>query len=142
MKISDEGIKLIKEFEGTRLEAYVCPAGVLTIGTGHTGPEVHLGLVISEDEATEFLRADLERFERCVESAVGQHVAQCEFDACVSLAFNIGCGAFGKSTLVRKIRSGDYAGAADEFLRWDKAAGKTMKGLTRRRQAERALFLS
>jgi lysozyme len=69
-------------------------------------------------------------------------VSQSQFDACVSLAFNIGCAAFGKSTLARKIAQGDVSGAADEFLRWDKAGGKQMAGLTRRRRAERALFLS
>lgn len=144
MKISDDGIALIKEFEGLRLEAYPDPAtggDPWTIGVGHTGPEVQPGLVISEEEADEFLRADLAKFERCVSLAVND-VTQHQFDACVSLAFNIGCGNFGKSTLVRKIAQGDISGAADEFLRWNKAAGRVMAGLTRRREAERALFLS
>lgn len=145
MNISDEGLSIIKSFEGLRLKAYPDPAtggDPITIGYGHTGPEVHLGLTITEDEADEFLLADLEKFEHCVEDCVGQHVSDPEFSACVSLAFNIGCGNFSKSTLVKKIRAGDMMGAGDEFLKWNKAAGKEMPGLTRRRQAERALFLS
>lgn len=145
MKITDAGIALIKEFEGLVLTAYPDPATggePFTIGYGHTGPEVRRGLTITEARAEEVLRDDLERFERCVNKAVGDHVNESEFSACVALAFNIGCGAFEKSTLVRLIKAGDMDGAAEQFLRWDKAGGKTMAGLTRRRQAERALFLS
>jgi lysozyme len=141
MKISDAGLDLIKSFEGLRLDAYVCPAGVLTVGYGHTGPDVYEGQVINHDEATDLLRADLAKFERCVSQSVGD-LTENQFSACVSLAFNIGCSAFGKSTLVRKIAQGDMSGAADEFLRWDKAGGRQMAGLTRRRRAERELFLS
>lgn len=145
MKISDAGIALIKEFEGRELTAYPDPAtggDPWTIGVGHTGPDVHPGLTITEERAEELLRADLEKFERCVEAAVGEYVMQEEFDACVSLAFNIGCRNFQQSTLVRMIRAGNMVGASNEFLRWDKAAGKVMAGLTRRRKAERELFLT
>lgn len=144
MKISDAGIALIKSFEGCELAAYPDPAtggDPWTIGVGHTGPEVRPGLVITDEEADALLRADIEKFERCVDLAVN-NVTQQQFDACVSLAFNIGCSAFAKSTLVRKIAQGDMSGAAEEFLRWDKAAGRQMAGLTRRRRAERELFLS
>lgn len=140
MKVSDAGLDLIKSFEGVRLDAYVCPAGVLTIGYGHTG-DVYPGQVITLLEADDLLRRDAEKFERCVGVAVND-VTQGQFDACVSLAFNIGCSAFGKSTLVRKIAQGDMSGAADEFLRWNKAGGREMAGLTRRREAEREMFLS
>lgn len=145
MKISDAGLALIKEFEGLRLEAYPDPAtggDPWTIGYGSTGPDVVPGLVITEEEAEERLREDLETFEQCVETAVGPHVNDAEFSACVSLAFNIGCNNFRTSTLVKMIRAGNMQGAADQFVRWNKAAGKVMKGLTRRREAERALFLS
>lgn len=144
MKLSDTGVALIKEFEGLLLEAYPDPAtggDPWTIGVGHTGPDVYPGLVIDEAWADHLLRQDVEKFERCVGLAVND-VTQNQFDACVSLAFNIGCSAFGKSTLARKIAQGDMSGAADEFLRWNKAAGRVMAGLTRRREAERALFLS
>jgi lysozyme len=143
MKISDAGIALIKEFEGVRLEAYPDPAtgaDPWTIGVGHTGPDVHRGLVIDEARVDELLRADLDKFERCVSVAVND-IPQNQFDACVALAFNIGCRAFSSSTLARKLASGDASGAADEFLKWDMAAGHHMAGLTRRRRAERALFL-
>lgn len=145
MKISDAGLELIKSFEGCKLEAYPDPGtggDPWTIGVGHTGPEVVPGLTITQERADELLREDLAKFEACVGSAVGQHVTEPEFAACVSLAFNIGCAAFTKSTLARKIRDGDPEGAAQEFLRWDKAGGKQMAGLTRRRGAERDLFLS
>lgn len=144
MQITDAGIALIKSFEGLRLEAYPDPAtggDPWTIGYGST-LGVTPGMVITEEQAEERLRADLERFERCVEKAVGDYVNESEFSACVSLAFNIGCGAFEKSTLVRLIKAGDMDGAALQFRRWNKANGKPMAGLTRRREAERALFLS
>jgi lysozyme len=145
MKISDAGIALIKEFEGLELTAYPDPAtggDPWTIGVGHTGPEVVPGLTITEEQADEYLREDLERFEQCVDAAVGQYVQQHEFDACVSLAFNVGCANFKSSTLVKMIRAGNLRGAADQFLRWNKANGKIMDGLTRRREAERDLFLT
>lgn len=143
MKTSDTGIALIKEFEGCELTAYPDPGTrgePYTIGYGHTGG-VPADMTITQEEADAFLRSDLEKFERCVSlSAPG--VNQRQFDACVCLAFNIGCSAFGKSTLARKIAQGDMSGAADEFLRWNKAGGRVMAGLTRRREAERAMFLS
>lgn len=144
MKISSAGLALIREFEGCELTAYPDPAtggDPWTIGIGHTGPEVVPGLVITEEQADEYLREDLAKFEHCVESAVGQNVMQQEFDACVSLAFNIGCANFKSSTLVKMIRAGNMAGASQQFVRWNKANGKVMAGLTRRREAERDLFL-
>lgn len=145
MKISDAGVALIKEFEGCELTAYPDPAtggDPWTVGYGHTGPEVAPGMTITEQDAEDILRADLQAFEHCVEQAVGAHVNEAEFSACVSLAFNIGCANFKSSTLVKMIRAGNMQGAADQFPRWNKAAGKVMAGLTRRRLAERDLFLS
>ena len=140
MKTSQAGIDLIKSFEGLHLDAYRCPAGVLTIGYGHT-KGVRPGQSISEAEAERILKEDLERFERGVNEAVHIPIAQNEFDALVSLAFNIGRGAFASSTLVRKLNTGDRSGAADELLRWVRGGGRVLPGLVRRREAEQALFL-
>lgn len=145
MKINDAGLTLIKSFEALELKAYPDPAtggDPWTVGYGHTGPEVHPGMEITEAEADAILAADVQAFEHCVGEAVGQHVNENEFSACVSLAFNIGCKAFRTSTLARMLREGQNEAAADQFLRWNKAAGRVMAGLTRRREAERALFLS
>lgn len=139
MKISDAGLAIIKEFESLQLKAYLCPAQVWTIGYGHTGG-VQKGQVIDESEADAFLREDVEKFEECVSYAVPD-LTQPQFDACVSLAFNIGCNAFAQSTLVKMLKAGNVAGAADQFLRWNKGGGKVLPGLTRRRTAERELFL-
>lgn len=144
MKTSAEGRKLITSFEGLELNAYPDPAtggDPWTIGYGHTGAEVKKGLKYTKEQAEAVLISDLMRFERAVEAAVTVELQQWQFDACVSLCFNIGPGNFKSSTLVKKINQGDAAGAADQFLRWDKAAGKVMAGLTRRRKAERAMFL-
>lgn len=145
MKISDDGIALIKRFEGCKLESYSDPAtggDPWTVGFGHTGPEVIPGTQITEDQADAYLRADLERFEKCVDKVLMVPVTQSQFDACVSLAFNIGCRNFQSSTLVKKLNAQDDIGAADQFLRWNMAAGKEILGLTRRRNAERDLFLA
>lgn len=145
MKITNAGLDLIKSFESLELDAYPDPAtggDPITIGYGHTGPEVQLGMSITAEQADEYLREDVAKFEQCVEAAVGAFVMDEEFSACVSLAFNIGCRNFQQSTLVRMIRAGNMVGASNEFLRWDRAAGKVMPGLTRRRKAERELFLS
>ena len=146
MKISDAGVALIKEFEGCELTAYPDPAtggDPWTVGIGHTGPEVRPGMTITETEAEDILRADLQAFERCVNNATaGIAITQGQFDALVAFSFNVGCANLKSSTLLRKLRSGDEDGAAQEFARWNRANGAVMKGLTRRREAERALFLS
>lgn len=145
MKTSNKGMTLIKEAEGCKLKAYLCPAGVLTIGYGHTGKDVVEGLVITEEQAEKLLKKDLEKFEKAVEKYVEVEINQNHFDALVSLAFNIGTGAFAKSTLLKKLNAGDYAGAAEQFLVWNKATvdgvKKELEGLKKRRQKERALFL-
>jgi len=140
MRISDAGIALIQEFEGLRLASYRDPVGVWTVGYGHT-KTARPGQRISIEQAEQLLRDDLAVFEACVRRAVLVELNQNEADALISLAFNVGCGAVARSTLVRKINAGDRKGAADEFLRWDKAGGKRLQGLARRRRAERELFL-
>lgn len=143
MKTSDAGIDLIKTFEGLRLDAYPDPAtggDPWTIGYGHTGPDTHKGLTIDEAQAEALLRKDLARFEACIDACVHADLTQGQFDALVSLAYNIGCWNVRASTLVKLLNAGQAD--ADQFLRWNKAAGKVMAGLTRRREAERDRFLA
>ena len=145
MKTSRAGIDLIKRWEGCRLTAYKCSAGVLTIGYGHTSaagePKVTASLKITQEAAEEILVQDLVKYEAAVQKALTRSPTQNQFDAMVSLCVNIGPGAFAKSSLVRKFNGGDLQGAADAFLMWRKAAGKVIPGLEARRQAERTMFL-
>jgi lysozyme len=141
MKTSLKGIALIKEYEGLRLGAYLCSAGVLTIGYGHTGG-VKEGDLITEQKAEQLLQDDLKKFENGVLRLVRVPLTQNQFDALVSFAFNLGVGNLGKSTLLKMLNDRDYKGAAGQFIRWNKAAGKELAGLTRRRIAESELFLS
>ena len=140
MKTGADGLKLIKEFEGCKLEAYVCPAGVLTIGYGHTGPDVTEGLAISRERADQLLVSDLTRFEDAVNSGVTVPITQSMFDAMVSFAFNVGAYAFKESTLLRLLNQKDYNGAASQFDRWVNGPNGPLPGLVRRRDAEEALF--
>ena len=140
VKTSDKGVKLIKEFEGLRTSSYDDGGGVQTIGYGHTGEGVDQGN-ISEAEAEELLRADLETAENAIESLVEVPLKQSEFDALVSFVFNVGQGALAKSTLLKKLNAGDKAGAAREFAKWKYAKGKELSGLKRRRAAEKQLFM-
>lgn len=138
--INKAGLDIIREFEGLRLKAYVCPAGVLTIGYGSTGSHVKPGMVITEAQADELLRSDLRRFEDAVATAAPKATDN-QFSAMVSLAFNIGVAAFTRpSTVLRRHLAGDHAGAADAFAMWNKAGGKVLPGLVRRRAAEAALY--
>jgi lysozyme len=141
-RMNAAGLALLKRWESLRLKAYVCPAGVLTIGYGHTG-DVQPHHVISEHQADVILGHDLERFEAGVAGLTEDcGLTDNEFSACVSLAYNIGLTAFGSSTLLRRLRAGDKAGAAEQFAVWRKAGGKVLAGLVSRRADERALFLS
>lgn len=140
MQTSQAGVDLIKEFEGCRLKACRCPAGVLTAGYGSTGPHVKPTTVYTLEQAETRLRLDLMRFEQAVIRGANDF-SQHQFDAMVSLAFNVGIGAFEKSTLLRKHNAGDHEGAAREFGRWNKAGGRVLAGLTRRRAAEAVLYL-
>ncbi|OQS41126.1 lysozyme [Chromobacterium haemolyticum] len=140
MKASNGGIKLIQGFEGLRLKAYQDSVGVWTIGYGHTGPDVTPGQVITQAQADALLARDLERFEAGVARLVKVPLNQNQFDALVCFSFNLGLGALQGSTLLRLLNAGDYAGAAVQFPRWNKAGGKELPGLTRRRAAEQSLF--
>ncbi len=143
---SDDGIDLITSFEGTRFNAYDDGVGVWTIGTGTTvypnGVKVKKGDACTAEQAKAYFKHDLAKFEKTVNESVTVPLTQNQFDALVSLTYNIGSGAFNNSTLLKKLNKGDYQGAADQFLVWNKAGGKVMKGLVRRREAERALFLN
>lgn len=142
------GIQLVKHFESLFLEAYKDPVGIWTIGWGHTGLQhndgtVRKGRVITEAKAEELLRYDMNQFEARVCALVKTPLTQDQFDALVSFDFNTGGLTLddGKpSTITRKLNARDYEGAANEFLRWDKAGGQVLKGLTRRRMSERNLF--
>jgi len=138
--ISSKGLDLIKQFEGCELKAYTCPAGVLTIGYGHTGPDVTQGQEVSQAEADELLKTDTIRFEKAVDRYVNVELKQCMFDALVSFTFNCGSDAFKNSTLLRLLNSGDYEGAAGQFSRWVNGANGPLPGLVRRRDAEECLF--
>lgn len=140
MRTSQKGIDLIKKFEGCRLEAYKCPAGIWTIGYGHT-KGVKDGMIITQEQAEEFLREDLRIFEQTVESCVKVPLSQNQFDALVSFCYNCGSGALRTSTLLRLLNDGKYSDAGKQFLRWNKAGGRVLAGLTRRREEEKKLFL-
>jgi GH24 family phage-related lysozyme (muramidase) len=138
--INQAGLDLIKEFEGFRASAYRCPAGVPTIGYGHT-KTARMGMLINRKHGEQLLRSDLSDAESAVSRLVKVPLTDNEFSALVSFVFNLGEGNFAKSTLLRKLNAGDRQGAADELLRWNRAGGRVLRGLIRRREAERQLFL-
>lgn len=141
MKLGERGAELIKSYEQCRLKAYLPTANdQLTIGWGHCGPEVTEHTVWTQEQADEAFLQDVERFERCVNKAVTVPLTQNEFDALVSLCFNIGCAAFSGSTLVRRLNNSDYDAASEQFARWNRQGAKVLDGLTRRRAAEAELF--
>ncbi|WP_336286576.1 lysozyme [Cronobacter dublinensis] len=146
MQTSEKGLALIKEFESCQLKAYRCPAGVWTIGYGWTQPvdgkPVRAGMEIDMLTAERLLKTGLIGYENDVMKLVRVKLSQAQFDALVSFTYNVGSRNFSTSTLLKKLNAGDYAGAADEFLRWNKSRGKVLNGLVRRRAAERELFLS
>jgi lysozyme len=147
MKINQATVDLVKEFEGFRAAAYKCPAGVWTIGYGTTaaanvginpGPD----MTIDKTQAEVYLHAALNNFADQIAPSITAPINENEFGAFVSLAYNIGPGAFKKSSALRHFNAGDKAKAAAAILLWNKAGGKVLKGLTRRREAERKLFLT
>ncbi len=138
-KYSDNGLQMTKDFEQLRLTSYQDSKGVWTIGYGHTGG-IEEGMTITEAQATLFLTADVAWAVTCVNKSAKAKINQNQFDAMVDLVFNIGCAAFSGSTLLRKLNASDFAGAAAEFVKWNKSGGKVLRGLTRRRQAETDLF--
>lgn len=149
LRTGPRGIALIKQFEGLakvrtdgKVQAYPDPAtggDPWTIGFGSTGPDIRPGTVWTIEQCEARLKDHLREFEAVVNKAVSK-ATQDQFDALVSFTYNLGPGNFRKSTLLKKHNAGDYAGAALEFGKWNKAAGRVMKGLTRRREAESRLY--
>ncbi len=138
-------INLVKHFEGCKLKAYLCPAGKLTVGYGHLVlPEdgIELGQTIELWEAEAFLYDDIQIATRGVMRQVDVELHPFQLAALVDFVFNLGSGQFGTSTLLKKVNSGDHAGAALEFKRWIFAGGKPLQGLARRRDAEAGLWIS
>ena len=144
MRASLKGVELIKHFEGCRLDAYLCPASVWTIGYGHTGKvdgkTIQAGMKIPQNKATELLREDMAEFEKHVLHLIDVPLTQNQFDALVSFSFNVGAGALKNSTLRKLLNQGKYKEVPAQLGRWNKAKGKVLAGLTRRRKAEGVLW--
>ena len=139
MKTSNNGIDLIKHFEGCETEAYLCPAGVWTIGYGHI-KGVQEGDVITEQQAHDMLVEELEEYEGYIKDFVEVPLSQNQFDALVSWVYNLGSGNLKSSTLLKVLNSRDYDGVPEQILRWNKANGQVIEGLARRRESEAELF--
>jgi lysozyme len=153
MDPSSACINLVQQFEGCEkkrgdgsFDAYPDPGSggdPWTIGWGTTGPDVKKGVTWTQQQCDDRFAQDLNKFAQGVAKVIGgAATTQPQFDAIVSFAYNVGIGNLTKSTLLKKHKDGDYAGAANEFAKWNKAAGKVMKGLTRRRAAEAELYAS
>ncbi|MBD2156248.1 lysozyme [Leptolyngbya sp. FACHB-16] len=141
LHISEQGLALIKKYEGFRSRSYLCPSGTWTIGYGSTH-DVTRGQWISEPEAAARLRREVQIYEHGVLAALKVEASQAQFDALVSLCYNIGVGAIARSSVMRFHNRRDFAAAADAFLLWNKGGGKEIPGLTRRRREERSLYLT
>jgi lysozyme len=141
VNISPEGIEFLKQREGLKLSAYLCSGGVWTIGYGTT-KGIKQGMTITEQEAEELFQRDLEKFVSAVRDSIHVRISQCQFDALVSFAYNVGVGPFKRSTLLREVNSLRFGAAADEFGRWIYASGGLNGGLVNRRKLEQELFLS
>lgn len=144
MRTSEDGLDLIREFEGLRLDAYPDPGtggDPWTVGYGHTGDDVFQGMRITRAEADALLRNDVRSSEDAVHELVNVPLEQHQFDALVSFCFNCGRSAFAKSSLLRKLNAGQYEAVPGELAKWNKAGGRVMAGLVRRRKAEAALWV-
>ena len=139
MNLGYNGTKILKFFEGCRLTAYQDSVGVWTIGYGHT-KGVHAGMSITQEEAEQMLLTELEEYEGYVEKYVTVPLTQNQFDALVVWVYNLGPTNFRNSTLLKELNSGNYTAAGKEITRWNKAGGKVLAGLVRRREAEAKLF--
>lgn len=145
-KLNKASIDLVKSFEGLRLKPYLDSVKVPTIGYGTTFYEGGKKVTLADPEITEaraeqLLAVHMDTFAASVEKLVKVPLTDNQFGAICSFVYNLGAGAFGKSTLLKKLNAKDYAGAAGEFEKWNKAGGQVLAGLTRRRQAEKSLFL-
>ena len=145
-KISKAGIELIKSFEGCSLKAYLCPAKVWTIGWGTTGTvdgkAIGTGMTITQSKADSLLINNLKRYEDAVNKYVKYPINQNQYDALVSFTYNCGTGALQKSTLLKYLNQGKINDAANQFDLWNRGSGRVLNGLTRRRTAEKKLFLT
>ncbi len=141
MRVSPAGLDLIKSFESFSPVVYICPAGKRTIGYGHALRPGETIARVDEGAALQFLDSDCMIAENFINATTKVQLTQNEFDALVCFVFNVGVGNYDTSTLKKKLNAGDKAAAAEEFLKWDHTNGKVLAGLTRRREAERALFL-
>lgn len=139
MKISQEGLSLIKKFEGLELTAYQCSAGVWTIGYGHT-KGVQEGDEWSESHANDMLELELEEYEGYINDCVEVSLSQNQFDALVSWVYNLGPANLKSSTMLKVLNLGDFPKVPEQIKRWNKAGGKVLQGLIRRREAEALLF--
>lgn len=143
MKLSDNGLAFIKKFEGCRLTAYADVGGIWTIGWGHTGPDVVEGLSITQQQADELFRVEVDQFAEAVLKEIKIPINQNQFDALVSFSYNVGLAAFHNSTLLKLLNDKTTVSiVASEFLKWNKVNGKPVEGLSNRRQAEKELFLT
>jgi lysozyme len=146
-KVNEATIALIKEFEGFEAEAYLCPGGVWTIGYGITagagiGVSPRRGMTVTREQADFHLREAVDKFAAGIRPAITAPINENQFGAFASLAYNIGPAAFRRSSALRRFNEGDVAGAADAILMWNKADGQVLRGLERRRKAERKMFLT
>tara|TARA_R110000824_G_scaffold148809_1_gene318723 strand:+ start:108 stop:551 length:444 start_codon:yes stop_codon:yes gene_type:complete len=139
MKISEEGLSLIKKFEGCELEAYRDSVNVLTIGYGHT-KNVQEGETITQEEAEKMLQEEMPEYEGYIENMVQASLSQCEFDALCSWVYNLGPTNLKESTLLKELNQANFDRVPDEIRRWNKAGGEVLGGLKRRREAEALLF--
>jgi lysozyme len=142
MIYSKSGLTLTESFESCRLTAYQDIKGIWTIGWGHTGTDVFEGLVITQEQADALLLHDVQNAVNHINHLVTVPLTQGEFDALVDFAFNVGCGAFAGSTLLKYLNAKNYDGACEQLELWCRASGKVVAGLLRRRQAEEAEFKS
>jgi len=144
MKMSGNGLDLLKDFEGLKLRAYLDPVGIWTVGYGHTSaagpPAVTPGLVITQGEAEEILKRDMAQYEDGVRKHVKATLTQGQFDALVDFAYNAGVGALAKSTLLKRVNAGKFDEVPAEFMKWTKGGGRELPGLVRRRRAEAKLW--
>lgn len=143
MKTNNKGLDLIKSAEGLKLTGYLCPAKVPTVGYGHTGSEVHVGMKISLEQAEKLLVEDIEKRERQIDNTLKVILNQNQYSAVVSFVYNLGIGNLKTSTLLKLINGNpDDPNITAEFKKWNKAGGKVLPGLTKRREAEAKLYFS
>jgi len=138
---SETGLALTRQFEGLKLSGYQDQGGVWTIGFGHTGPNVHGELTITEEQAEQLLDSDVAASVMCVNRAATTEINQNQFDALVDFVFNLGAASLLTSTLLRDVNAGRFQDAAQQFLLWDHCKGVVVPGLLKRRQAEMEMFL-